>query len=281
MFESYCLCLGTAGFHRMFYTDRGDPESDLVTVCVHGLTRNSRDFDMVAERLAQSRRVVCPDVVGRGRSDWLPDASLYTYPQYMADMGTLMARTFAEAVDWVGTSMGGLIGMMLASLPKSPIRRLVLNDVGPFVPAAALQRIAGYVGKDPHFKGLAELEAYLREVHAPFGKLSDAQWRIMATHGFRKLEDGSLGLAYDPAIGEVFKTTPIEDVDLWAIYDRITCPVLVLRGATSDLLSEDTARQMAERGPRATVVEVPNCGHAPMLMADDQVAAVAGFLEAA
>ena len=280
MRQSFYLGLSQAGFHRVHYTDWGDPEVGQTTICVHGLTRNARDFDVLAERLSATRRVLCPDVVGRGRSAWLPTAALYGYPQYLADMAVLLARSGAASVDWVGTSMGGLIGMMLAALPETPIRRLVLNDVGPFVPAVALQRLATYVGQDPRFDTLAGLESYLRDVHAPFGRLTDGQWRLMATHGFRKLDDGQLALAYDPAIGEAFRAAPIDDVDLWPVYDRVRCPVLVLRGETSDLLLPDIARQMAERGPKATVVEVPGCGHAPALMDDGQVTAVTSFLDA-
>ena len=284
MRDDFCLCLGPGGFHRMHVSVHGPAVAEAVfrhpAICVHGLTRNGRDFDSLAGHLAQTRRVFCPDVVGRGRSDWLTAADLYGHAQYVADMGALIARIGVSTLDWVGTSMGGLIGMTLAALPNTPIRRLVLNDVGPAVAAEALARIGTYVGEDPTFEGLAGVEAYLRRVHAPFGRLSDGQWRMMATHSFRKRADGSLGLAYDPAIGAAFRAGPIVDVDLWAVYDQVRCPVLVLRGAESDLLSRETAAQMAERGPRATVVEVPDCGHAPALLSEDQIGAVAGFLDA-
>ena len=271
------LGLSQTGFHRVAYRSAGSDATPLV--CVHGLTRNSGDFDILAHQLADIRCVVAPDIVGRGASDWLANPRLYGYPQYCADMAALIARLDVDHVDWIGTSMGGLIGMMLAAQPASPIRMLVLNDVGPFVSSSALERIATYVGNDPSFDDLSSLEAYLRQVHAPFG-LSDEQWRLLAEQSVRRRPDGRLGLAYDPAIAEPIKAAPIEDVDLWALYDRIRCPVLVLRGALSDILSAETAAEMARRGPRATVKTFEGIGHAPMLMAEDQIAAVRTWLDA-
>lgn len=272
-------CLSPGGFHRMAYVEWGAREAARVTVCVHGLTRNGRDFDRLAARLAGAgRRVVCPDVVGRGESDWLAEASAYAYPQYLADMTVLLARLDVEAVDWVGTSMGGLIGMMLAAQAGTPVRRLVVNDVGPFIPKAALERLAGYVGTDPRFADLAEAGAYLRRVHAPFGALSDADWRHLAEISVQAAEGGGFRLRYDPRIGEAFRVGALEDVDLWDVWDRIACPVLVLRGADSDLLLAETAAEMARRGPRARVVEIPGCGHAPALLDEAQTALVRDWL---
>ncbi len=244
-------------------------------ICVHGLTRNGRDFDRLAAALATDRRVVCPDVTGRGQSEWLRDPAAYGYPQYCADMTVLMGRLGSEQVDWVGTSMGGLIGMMLAAQPNSPIRRLVMNDVGPFIPAAALQRLSGYVGKDPRFDDMAGLEAYLRQVHAGFGAIDDAGWRHLAEHSHRRLPDGKIALAYDPAIGRGFASTPIKDVDLSAIWAKVSCPVLVLWGADSDLLLAATARSMAAK---AEVVEIASTGHAPSLMNAEQIEIVRSWL---
>lgn len=269
--------LNPSGFHRIAYVEWGAAAAARTVLCVHGLTRNGRDFDRLGARLAETARVVCPDVAGRGRSDRLPAAEHYGYPQYLLDMTVLLARTGAETVDWVGTSMGGLIGMMLAARANAPIRRLVLNDIGPFVPRAALERLAGYVGKDPRFDSLAALEAYLRRVHAPFGPLDDAGWRHLAEHGYRRLADGRFALAYDPAIGQAF-AGPLADIDLWAVWDAVRCPVLVLRGAESDLLTAVTAEEMRRRGPGATLVEFPGVGHAPALMAEDQIAVVAEWL---
>jgi len=264
----------------MAYVAWGDGEATSNVVCVHGLTRNGRDFDGLASKLAENSRVVCPDIVGRGKSDWLRDAGQYQTPQYMADMASLIARMDVGWVDWVGTSMGGLIGMALAAMPETPIRRLVLNDVGPFVPKAALERIAAYCGKAPEFPDTGALEAYLRDVHASFGSLTDEQWRHLAMHGGRETEDG-VSLAYDPGIAVPFEAVqPMTDVDLWSVWDAIRCPVLVLRGETSDLLSKETATEMAARGPKATIVEIGGCGHAPALMAEDQIEIVNDWLAA-
>lgn len=271
------LGLNPTGFHRLHYTEWGNA-GDPVVICVHGLSQNARSFDALAGALEAANHVVCLDVVGRGQSAWLEDAAGYAYPQYMADANALIARLGVDRVDWVGTSMGGLIGMMLAALPGNPIRRLVLNDVGPFVPEAALKRIAAYLTRENRFADMAEFEAYLRDVYAPFGDLSDEQWRRMAQHGARKNDDGTISPSYDPAIADVFRSGPIGDVDLWPLWDRITCPTLVLRGAQSDLLLAETAAEMSRRGPRAEVVEVPGAGHAPALQSDDQIAAIRGFL---
>jgi pimeloyl-ACP methyl ester carboxylesterase len=277
MRQDYCLGLSAAGFHRAAYVAWGTGQSSgkPPVICVHGLTRNGRDFDRLAAALAPDRDVFCPDIVGRGRSDWLKDPAGYTYPQYCADMNALIARLGVEQVDWVGTSMGGLIGMTLAAMPNSPIRRLVLNDVGPLVPRLALQRLAGYVGKDPHFNDLAGVEAYLRQVHAPFGVLDDEAWRHLATHGHRRLPDGRFALAYDPGIGRGFSAAAAKDVDLTSLWQTVRCPVLVLRGANSDLLLPETAKQMAAK---STVVEIPGVGHAPSLMVPDQIELLRSWL---
>jgi pimeloyl-ACP methyl ester carboxylesterase len=276
------LGLSPAGFHRLSYLlwpPSGGAATGRVVVCVHGLSRNARDFDLLARDLAEAGfLVVCPDVVGRGDSDWLAAPEGYGLPQYCADAADLIARLDIERVDWVGTSMGGLIGMTLAAQAKSPLDRLVVNDIGPFIPKAALARIAAYAGADPLFADLAEAEAYLREVHAPFG-LNDAQWRHLAEHSVRPAgAGGGLRLHYDPAIVAGLGTAPFDDVDLWALWDRVTQDVLVLRGAESDLLSAETAAEMAIRGPRAEVVEIAGCGHAPGLMNPQQIALVRDWL---
>lgn len=274
------LGLDLGGFHPLAYVEWGrDDGARPPVLCVHGLTRNGRDFDALASDLATAgRRVICPDVVGRGRSGWLANPALYGYPQYLADAAALIARVGAPAVDWVGTSMGGLIGMMLAAQPNTPIRRLVLNDVGPFVPKAALERIGGYVGGDPVFADLGGLEAHLRQVHAPFGPLTDAEWRHLASHSARRRPDGTLGLAYDPGIAAAF-TGPMADVDLWMIWAQIWCPILVIRGEASDLLTAETAARMAAR-PDTTLLTIAGCGHAPALMAPDQIQPIRDWLAA-
>lgn len=285
--QTQFLGLDPQGFHRVNYLDWRRPKTaagDIdgrTVICVHGLTRNSRDFDFFAGTLVDNpspvARVICPDVVGRGRSDWLSDPNAYGTPQYLADMTALIARLDVETVDWVGTSMGGLIGMALAALPKSPIRRLVLNDIGPVISKASLQRIADYVGLDYRFPSTDALEKHLRKIHAPFGPLTDAQWKHMARHSQRPLDDGNLGLAYDPAIIENVKRG-IADVDLWALWDRITCPVLILRGAESDILTAETAQSMTERGPKGELITFAGVGHAPALMTHEQVDIVTGWL---
>lgn len=300
MKSDYVLGLSTEGFHRIHYTDWGDPEAEKIVICVHGLTRNCRDFDTLAQALLPDFRVVCPDVVGRGKSDWLYAKDEYGYPQYCADMAALIARVTAspargglvgrlarvfrritaktKRIYWVGTSMGGIIGMLLASRPGTPIERFVLNDIGALVPKAALERIATYVGKDPRFKTFNELEAYVRMVSAPFGPLTDEQWHHLTLHGAKQHEDGSWGMGYDPGIGIPFQKGPLADVDLWSFWDTIACPTLLLRGAQSDLLLKENALAMTQRGPKPRLMEFQGVGHAPMLMADDQIKIVRDFL---
>lgn len=280
MRERQVLCLSPNGFHNMAYTEWGDPANRKVLVCVHGLTRCGRDYDFLAQALAGEYRVVCPDVVGRGRSDWLVNKSLYGVAQYTADMTSLVARLDVESVDWVGTSMGGLIGMVLAAQPKTPIRRLLLVDVGPVVTAAAVERIAGFVGLAPPFDSLEQAEAYLRVVAAPFGPLTDAQWRHLTRHSMKPRPDGKYEVHYDPGIAEPFKAAMGEGKDhvLWPIYDAIRCPTRVLRGETSDVLLRETAQEMGQRGPRAQVVEIAGVGHAPMLLDEPQISLARDFL---
>lgn len=271
--------MSPAGFHRVAYTDWGATDGRGTVVCVHGLTRNGRDFDKFAAALAGDFRIVCPDVVGRGRSDWLPNGSLYGFPQYLSDMVALVARLDVEEVDWVGTSMGGLIGMMLAAQPNTPVRRLVLNDVGPFIPKEALERIGGYIAANPVFDDLAAVESHLRTIYDGFGILSDEDWRMLAHNSARPLPDGHLTFAYDPAIGAPFENKPLQDIDLWAIWDAVRCPVLVVRGAMSDMLTAETASEMSGRGPGATVIDIPGAGHAPSLMTPEQITIVRDFLD--
>jgi pimeloyl-ACP methyl ester carboxylesterase len=274
------LCLSSSGYHSMSYYDWGEADNPRVLVCVHGLTRNGRDFDFLAEALQGEFRVICPDIAGRGRSDWLEHKADYGYVQYMADVNALIARVTQaprSEIFWLGTSMGGLLGMLIAALPRNPIRKLVVNDAGMLVPKAALERLALYVGKDPRFATLEALEAHVRRVSAPFGALTDAQWRHLTVHGAREHPGGIWGHSYDPAIGLPFQGE-LMDVDLSAQWDGITCPTLILRGADSDLLLRETAQAMTRRGPPARLVEIDAVGHAPMLMNDDQVRIVRDFL---
>ncbi|WP_353212065.1 alpha/beta hydrolase [Rhodovarius sp.] len=254
------------------------PASGKPVVCVHGLTRNGRDFDVLAQALAvQGRRVICPDIPGRGISGWLPAGMLYAVPTYVAVLTPLLAEL--GDYDWVGTSMGGLIGMGLVSLPFDRLGRMVLNDIGPFIPEAALARIRDYLSHSPpRFANLAAVEAHLRLVHAPFGSLSDAQWRHMAEHSARMTADGAMHLHYDPRIVEPMQAGPLSDVDLWALWDwTVSRPLLVLRGEHSDLLTAETAARMDQHG-NTTLATIKGCGHAPALMAADQVKLIVDFL---
>ena len=272
-------CLSPSGLHRMAYTEWGDRRNPRVLVCVHGLTRNGRDFDALAEAMSGHYRVVCPDVVGRGRSGRLRDPANYAVPQYVADMVTLIARLGVERVDWVGTSMGGLIGMALAAQEGSPIGRLVLNDVGPVITVDALHRIATYVGTDPTWATFGEALAYVKLVSAPFGPLSEAQWWHLTETSVAQRADGRWGFLYDPLIAAPFKATFADhDVDLWPLYERISCPTIAVRGAESDLLSRATWQEMGARGPKATLAEIPGVGHAPMFLDEAQISVVRDFL---
>ena len=275
--EREMSALGLHGFHRLKYYEWGDPANPKVLICVHGLTRNGRDFDDIANALSADYRVLCPDAPGRGKSEWLTNKEDYAYPVYCADMATLIARSGAQTVDWIGTSMGGLIGMLLAAQPNSPIRKLVMNDVGPFIPKASLERLSTYVGKPVSYDSFEAFEQYIRLVSASFGPLTDAQWLHLTETTARRKDDGRWGTNYDPAIALPF-TGPITDVVLWSFWDQIRCPTLVLRGTESDLLLGETAREMTTRGPKAKLVEFAGIGHAPMLMEQSQIAVVREFL---
>jgi len=265
---------------KLAYTEFGDAANDKVLVCVHGVSRVGRDFDAIADALSDTYRVICPDMPGRGDSDWLELADDYSYPVYLSDIGALLRHVGGARVDWIGTSMGGLIGMMLAAQAESPIERMVINDIGPVIPMASLQRIGTYLGTDRTFADLAEGEAYLRDVHAPFGPLTDAQWGHLAEHGLKPVGDGTgrVRLHYDPKIAAPFQAGSGDDIVLWKIWDKITCPVLVLHGAESDLLMTETAAEMATRGPKARVETLAGIGHAPALMDAGQIAMVRDWL---
>ena len=273
-------CASAGGLHRVAYLEWGERSSGKTLVCVHGLTRCARDFDrLAAEMVRHGYRVVCPDVAGRGDSDWLENPMEYAVPTYAYDMVTLIARLDVESVHWVGTSLGGLIGMTIAAMRGSPIKRLVLNDVGPVLTAVSLERLSSYVGKWPPLPTIEAAELFVRSTSASFGPHTDAEWRFLTEHVVRKNADGSLRMHYDPAIAVPFNAElSREDVELWSFYDAIRCPTLVLRGEQSDLLRRDTAEQMAARGPRAKVVEIGGVGHAPTLLHDDQIAIVRDFL---
>jgi pimeloyl-ACP methyl ester carboxylesterase len=256
----------------------GSSNNPDVLFCVHGLTRNGRDFDHLAQVLAKDYRVICPDVPGRGKSAWLEDKTAYHYGTYVADMVALINALGIAKLDWVGTSMGGLIGMTIAAFHPGLIQQLVLNDIGPFVPGAALRRIGKYVGKAPSFADAEEAEAYMRMIFSPFGISQDVHWQHMVQHGVEQTEEGKLRLAYDPAIAEVFATKDMQDIDLWALWEKIGGRALTLRGAESDILLPATAHRMGQEGPKATLVEFPGVGHAPALMEPLQIAVVQNWL---
>lgn len=272
-------CITPGGLHQLAYTEWGDPANRRVLVCVHGLSRCGRDFDSLAQALSGHYRVVCPDMPGRGLSGWLENPLEYRVETYVADMVTLLARLDADCVHWVGTSMGGMIGMALASLAQTPVQKLVLNDFGPVVTAVSLARIGEYLGKAPAFAHFDAAVQYIRAVSATFGAHSDAQWRTLSEHVTRRQPDGSYRMHYDPAIAVPFNAAPAgKDLELWSCYDAIRCPTLVIRGAQSDLLRPETLHEMASRGPCAKTVEIADVGHAPTLMHADQIAIVREFL---
>jgi pimeloyl-ACP methyl ester carboxylesterase len=300
--------LGPHGFHRLSYVEWGEADNPHVVICAHGLTRNARDFDELARALAPNCRVVCLDVAGRGGSDWLEHKEDYGFSLYVADAAALIARVasapasakarrfFAApkprprpAIDWIGTSMGGLIGMMLASKPRSPIRRLVLNDIGAMIPWAGLLHLQSTHGEvNRRFESLAAVEKHLRRTCATFGPLEDGQWTALASLGARRRPDGGYSLDFDPGIIESLRRGGHEDVhfgtdflfgvDLWRVWDKVKCPTLLLRGGESPLLTRNTAERMMTRGPQTSLVEFKGVGHAPWLKSDEQIASVRDFL---
>jgi pimeloyl-ACP methyl ester carboxylesterase len=304
------LSLGPDGFHRIAYTDWGEVRNPHTVLCVHGLSRNSRDFDRLAAALEADHRIVCMDVVGRGDSDWLDDKSGYSFYTYLSDAAALIARVTTPVpgglleslqarlrgsrplarLDWIGTSMGGLMGMLLAAKRGSPIRRLVLNDVGPFVPWSALIRLKGHVGSQTRFADYGEVEAYVRHACSSFGPLDDEFWQHLAQHAAVLEEDGGYRLRYDPAISRGLPVhldpeLPIgpeflRGIDLWSAWDAVECPVLVLRGAESEVLPRETAEEMQRRKPNVKVVEFAGVGHVPALASRDQIDVVREFLDA-
>jgi pimeloyl-ACP methyl ester carboxylesterase len=278
MRQRHFMGLSPAGFHRVAYREWGDADNPHVVLCVHGLTRNGRDFDTLAQSLAPRCRVLCPDVVGRGRSDWLGDPAHYGYAQYLADMTALIARSGAQTVEWVGTSMGGLMGMLAAAQPHTPVTRLVINDVGPFLPKEALARIVGYAGDDPRFADREALDVYLREIYAPFGPFTDDQWHGLVDSTVRETPEGDVALAYDPNIVAPLRAAAGEDVDMWPVWDRIDCPTLLIRGERSDVLPRAVAEEMTRRGPCAELHEFDGIGHAPSLMSREQVDLIVRWL---
>jgi pimeloyl-ACP methyl ester carboxylesterase len=304
------LSLGPDGFHRIAYVEWGEARNPHVVLCVHGLSRNSRDFDRIAAALEGRQRVICMDVIGRGESDWLVDKSGYSFSTYLSDAAALIARVTTPIadglleslqarlrgsrgvakLDWIGTSMGGLIGMLLAAKAGSPIRRLVMNDVGPFVPWNALIRLKGHIGGETSFGTYGEVERHVQKAYESCGPLDEAFLAHLATHAAVQGEDGCYRLRYDPAISRGLPVhrdpeLPIgpeflRGIDLWAIWDAVRCPVLVLRGAESEVLPQETVQEMQRRKPNVKVVEFPGVGHVPALASPEQIDVVRDFLNA-
>lgn len=273
----------SSGFRQLHYVEWGDATAEKTAVCVHGLTRNARDFDFLACALVnEGYRVICPDVVGRGKSEWLKWHKFYGYPLYVADMSVLFSTLGLVDVDYIGTSMGGLIGMMLETSVPHIIGRMVLNDIGPYMDKAALQRIGSYVGQKMEFADMEEAGAYLKQTMAPFGITDEAHWQHLTQHSYVQQENGRVRAHYDPTIGAAFwnkrgKQRTMQDIDLWQMWEVIRCNMLVLRGEESDLLSVETAQRMAQR-ENVDLVEFSGIGHAPALMAEDQIKVVTDWL---
>ncbi|MCW5660311.1 MAG: alpha/beta hydrolase [Burkholderiaceae bacterium] len=274
-------CLSLAGFHRIAVWEWSRGDSGPPVVCVHGLTRQARDFDALAEHLAaRGRRVLCVDLVGRGHSDWLSDPLQYHLVQYASDLNTVLAWARAQEVDWVGTSLGGLVGLMLAAQSgAAPIRRLVLNDIGPYIPSTALQRIGSYLTPElAHFPSLDAASVYLRRILQPFGELSEDDWRHLAKHSYRfDPACRQFVQRHDPAIARTYRQWQYLSVDLWRSWRRVRCRSLVLRGANSDFLLPSVVERMRQ-SPDVCAIELPGCGHAPALLRAEQIEPVSRFL---
>ncbi len=268
------------GFHRVAYVEWGDPQSERVAICLHGLSRQGRDFDLIAAELARRGwRVICPDLVGRGRSDWLREPTEYTLPQYVSDLAALVARLDVPRIDWIGTSLGGIVGMLMAGQRQSPVSRLVVNDIGPFVTWQVLQRLAEAVRAAPlTMPDLASATSFVRTSLSGFGPLSDEKWEHMARHGFVQNNVGAWRKLADSDIAGPLRSSLLFNLSIWNYWDQIECPTLVLRGTESDVLPAAIATEMTQRGPKADLVEFRGCGHAPALMDADQIATVADWL---
>lgn len=280
-------CFSPEGLHRMYYKEWGDAHNPRILMCVHGLTRSSDDFDDVARALSSHYRIICPDVVGRGRSDWLKDYRYYQIPQYVNDMITLLARVSAgndiESIDWIGTSMGGIIGMYFAAFPEQLVSRLILNDIGPSLNISALLKIGSNAVEDEHFKSFDEAVKHIKELSPGFGQHTEAEWEILARRVLKQDKDGRWVRYHDSKLGWIYQEGNKEmlqqiEIDLWKTYHSISCPILLIRGAQSDLLSKETAQKMTQERKKTSYVELEGVGHAPTLMHQDQINIVKQFL---
>ena len=274
------LCLNSKAYHRIVYQDWGNIDSKETVFCLHGLTRNSHDFDAIAHRMARKRRVICPDAAGRGKSDWLPNHEDYQIPQYNNDFNTLVAHIGCEQFDILGTSLGGMMGMILAAMPNTPIRRLIINDVAPEVPHSAMARLGSYLHLAPFFKNLDEVEAHLRKTLAPFNPMTDEDWQHLALTSSYEA-DGGYRLAFDPDISNTYgrRYWYLMYFNLWKYWVRIKCPVLILRGKKSDFLTDHLCERMLRKLPHANLIEFENTGHTPTLNAQEQIDPVIKWLD--
>jgi len=296
MKKDYVLGLSEEGFHRVFYTQWGDTSAHhLPLVCVHGLTRNGRDFDGLAAYLSgKGHAVFCPDIVGRGDSDWLHDPQHYTYEQYVADMNVLIARTKAPHINWLGTSMGGLIGMVMAAADHTPIRRLILNDVGAQIPVKALTRLSKYAARDPDFTSLEQAKTYFKTVYTDFGDLDETEWQRITETSVREIAPGKFISKMDHGVKQSSMKSKLAwkaffhphkalegslfDIDLWHLFRKITCPLLLIHGTHSDLLTPAIIQKMLRIRPDMQILEIPDAGHAPMLQKPWQWETIETFL---
>lgn len=277
------------GMRQLAYTDWGDPGNRDVVVCAHGLTRNCRDFDFLAAALEQDFRVVCIDMAGRGRSDWLEDAADYnSAATYVADMERVLEHIWQQnsnghfQIYWVGVSMGGLIGMLLASRERPSVhycfKTLVMSDIGPYVPSRILSLFSNSIGKDPRFPNLDELEAHMRSTALPYSAFTDEQWRHLAEYSAYQYGDGTVGYRYDPAISSGFRPDHIRDIDLWSYWNQLALPVFVLRGEKSEVLTLEVAARMQQHRANVQIRELAGIGHSPMLMDAVQIRLVRDYL---
>lgn len=277
--QNHFLSLNPQGFHKLAYVEWGEKNNPRVLICVHGLTRNSRDFDFLAKTLSKTYRVVCPDLVGRGESDYLKTPTFYNFSQYLNDMAALLARLNAKEVHWLGTSLGGIIGMMLSAQPHNPIKSLILNDIGMIIPSTALRRIETYARNTPAFSSFEEARSYFQTILSPFGILEPEKWDHITKYGTKQDNKGKFHLSYDPAIGQIYANKVIPSLHLETYWQSISCPILVLRGEESDLLLPSIINKMLYFQPHTKVVTIPYCGHAPSLMVPEQIQIVEEWLK--
>lgn len=277
--HNHFLSLTPQGFHKIAYTEWGEENNPRVLICVHGLTRNSRDFDFLAQRLSKFYRVVCPDLIGRGESDYLEVPALYNFSQYLNDMAILLARLKVTEVHWLGTSLGGIIGMMFTAQPQSPVKSLILNDIGMIVPNMALQRLETYARNKHSFPSFEEAKSYFQTILSSFGTLESEKWDHITKYGTQQDDEGNFHLSYDPAIGQTYLNHTAPSLHLESYWQSIRCPILVLRGEESDFLLPEIITKMLYFQPNTKIKTIPCCGHPPSLMVPEQIQIIEEWLK--